>query len=53
MAELLVKIDPKLYRKYLLTNSKGKPVMYVQLKIALYMVLSKPHCYFGRNSRRN
>ncbi len=28
MAELLVEIDPKLYRKYLLIE-KGKPVMYV------------------------
>ncbi len=28
MAELLVKIDPKLYRKYLLVK-KGKSVMYV------------------------
>jgi hypothetical protein len=36
MAELLVKIDPKLYRKYLLLVSKGKPVIYVQLKKALY-----------------
>jgi hypothetical protein len=38
MAELLVKIDPKLYRKYLLIK-KGKPVMYVQLKKALYGTL--------------
>ena len=38
MAELLVKIDPKLYRKYLLMQ-KGKPVMYVQLKKALYGTL--------------
>ena len=38
MAELLVKIDPKLYRKYLLIE-KGKPVMYVQLKKVLYSTL--------------
>jgi hypothetical protein len=38
MVELLVKIDPKLYRKYLLIK-KGKPVMYVQLKKALYGTL--------------
>jgi hypothetical protein len=38
MAELLVEIDPKLYRKYLLIK-KGKPVMYVQLKKALYGTL--------------
>jgi hypothetical protein len=38
MAELLVKIDPKLYRKYLLIK-EGKPVMYVQLEKALYGTL--------------
>jgi hypothetical protein len=40
MAKLLVKIDPKLYRKYLLIK-KGKPVinMYVQLKKAFYGTL--------------
>jgi hypothetical protein len=38
MAELLVKIDPKLYRKHLLIK-KGKPIMYVQLKKALYGTL--------------
>jgi hypothetical protein len=35
MAELLVKIKPKLYREYLLMK-KGKPMLYVQLKKALY-----------------
>jgi len=31
LAELLVKIDPKLYRKYL-SNGKGRPVLYVRPK---------------------
>ena len=31
MAELLTKLDPKLYRKYV-TNEKGKTVLYVELK---------------------
>ena len=35
MAELLVKLDPKLYRKYVQVE-KGKNVLYVQLKKALY-----------------
>jgi hypothetical protein len=39
MAELLVKLDPKLYRKYIQVKN-GKPVMYVQLsKKALYDTL--------------
>jgi hypothetical protein len=35
MAELLVKLDPKLYRKYVQTIN-GKSVLYVELKKALY-----------------
>jgi hypothetical protein len=38
MAELLVKINPKLYRKYLMMK-KCKPIMYVQLKKVLYGTL--------------
>jgi hypothetical protein len=34
MAELLARLDPKLYRKHLMIK-KGKPIMYVQLKKAL------------------
>ena len=35
MAKLLIKLDPKLYRKYVKTVN-GKKVLYVQLKKALY-----------------
>ncbi len=38
MAELLVKLDPKLYRKYVQTQN-GKQVLYVELKKALYGTL--------------
>jgi hypothetical protein len=35
LAELMAKMDPKLYRKYL-TDEKGKKVLYLRLKKALY-----------------
>ena len=38
LAELMVKIDPKLYQKYL-SNENGKSVLYVRLKKALYGTL--------------
>jgi hypothetical protein len=38
MAELLARLDPKLYRKHLMIK-KGKPIMYVELKKALYGTL--------------
>ena len=31
LAELLVKVDPKLYRKYVITSRKGVPMIYVKL----------------------
>ena len=39
LAELLAKVDPKLYTKYLVKEN-GKTVMYVQLQKALYGTLS-------------
>jgi len=38
MAKLLTKLDPKLYRKYMV-NEKGKSVLYVELLKALYGTL--------------
>ena len=38
MAELLTKLDPKLYRKYV-TNEKGITILYVELEKGLYGTL--------------
>jgi hypothetical protein len=35
LAKLIVQMDPKLYRKYLV-NKKGKKVLYLHLQKALY-----------------
>jgi hypothetical protein len=51
MAELLVKIDPKLYHKNLLIE-KGKPVMYVQLKKALYGTLQAALLFWKKLSKK-
>jgi hypothetical protein len=39
MARLLVKVNPKLYEQYLEEDRRGKPVLYVTLKKALYGTL--------------
>ena len=39
LAELMVQIDPKLYRKYIITSSKGEPMLYVRLSKALFGLL--------------
>ena len=36
MAEMLVRIDPKIYKPYVQVDRKGQPVLYAQLKKALY-----------------
>ena len=45
MAELLKKLDPKLYQKYA-TNKKGRTVLYMELKNP-YMARSKQHSCSG------
>jgi len=39
LCELIVKVDPKLYTKYVTIDSRGKKVLYVQLSKALYGLL--------------
>ena len=39
IAELIVKLEPKLYRKYIWRNKSDKPMLYVKLRKALYGTL--------------
>ena len=39
LAELMVQIDPNIYQKYIITSSKGEPMLYVRLSKALYGLL--------------
>jgi hypothetical protein len=39
VAEMVVKLDPTKYRKHIWCNKHGKPMLYVQLKKALYGTL--------------
>ena len=47
MAKILVKLDPKLYRKYI-TLEKGKTVLYVKLKKNPYVAPYTRQCCFGK-----
>ncbi len=46
LAELMVKVEPKLYCKYTTTNAKGKPVLYVQLKKAVYGMMKSALLFY-------
>ena len=40
LAELMVKTVPNIYHKYVIEDSTGKPILYVQLQKALYRILN-------------
>jgi hypothetical protein len=48
LAELMVKVAPNLYRKYVTTNSKGKLVLYVQLKKAVYGMMKSALLFYRK-----
>ncbi len=46
LAELMVKVAPKLYRKYVTTTAKGTPVLYVQLEKAIYSMMKSALLFY-------
>ncbi len=45
LAKLMAKMDPKLYRKYLV-NKKGKKVLYLRLQKALYGMMKSALLFY-------
>jgi len=48
LAELLVQVEPSLYRKYVITNSKGEPMLYVKLAKSLYGLLQSALLFYKK-----
>ena len=48
LADLMVKAAPKIYSKYVTINSKGKKVLYVKLKKALYGCLKSTILFYRK-----
>jgi hypothetical protein len=48
LAELMVKVAPKLYCKYITTNAKGKPVQNVQLENAVYGMMKSALLFYQK-----
>ncbi len=44
----MVKVAPKLYRKYIKTNAKEKPVLYVQLEKAVYGMMKSAILFYQK-----
>ena len=48
LAELMVKTAPNIYRKYVIEDSSGKPILYVQLQKALYGMLKSALLFYRK-----
>ena len=48
LAELMVKIDPQMYRKYITTSYKGETMLYVRLSKALYGLLQSVLLFYSK-----
>ena len=48
LAELMVKMDPQIYRKYITTSSKGDPMLYVRLSKAFYGLLQSVLLFYSK-----
>ena len=48
MVELLAKINPKLYRKYILLTRKGKPLLYGEAQKAIYGTLNASLLFYKK-----
>jgi hypothetical protein len=48
LVELMVKVAPEIYTKYVIINSKGETVLYVRLLNALYGIMKAALLYYQR-----
>ena len=48
LAELMVNTAPAMYRKYVIDDSSGKPILYVQLQKALYGMLKSALLFYRK-----
>ena len=48
LAELMVQVAPSLYCKYVTSNAKGKPILYVQLEKAVYGMMKSALLFYRK-----
>ena len=51
MVDLLVALDPSLYRKHVTIGEKGKPILYVKFFEALYGLLKSALLFYQKLRR--
>ena len=48
MAELVVNVDPKIYRKFVSTDSKEHTILYVEMQKSLYGILKSALLFYQK-----
>jgi hypothetical protein len=48
LAELMVRVSPKIYHKFITINAKGKSVLYVQLEKAVYGMMKSALLFYHK-----
>ena len=48
LSEIMVKVPPKIYWKYVIMSRKGGPLLYVQKETALYDLLCSAVLFYGK-----
>jgi len=48
MVELMVQVDPQVYRKHVITSKKGEPLLYVKLSKAIYGLLRSALLFYRK-----
>jgi hypothetical protein len=48
LCELMVRVNPKIYRRYVTTDKRGNPVLYVQLYKSMYGLLRSALLFYRK-----
>ncbi len=48
LAELMVKVAPSMYHKYVTTNANGKPVLYIQLEKVVHGMMKSALLFYQK-----
>ena len=48
LAEMMVRVNPELYGRYIITSPQGQPMLYVKLNKALYGLLFSTLLFYSK-----
>ena len=48
LTELMVMVVPQIYHKYIITNQKGEPMLYMKVQKAMYRMLKSAFLFYKK-----